>query len=602
MTAVRRLLIILCVVLCAGAATTLSAQTAKKGTASTPTPTSVSTDPGDARNSDTARTPQTPPATADTDKDLTDPRAMRLTLEEAVRTSMERNLGIQVQRYDYQMFGQRLIGQYGIFDPNLTADFEKSNSKSATVSTTQSSSRRETFANFGINTLLPTGGTVSAGFNNNRVAQEGGGTFVNPSYGADLTFSARQPLLRDFGTDVTRRGINIARNNLGISQETFRGVLMNTAVSVEQAYLDLVYARQLVDVVKEAVFLARDQARITQIRIDVGASAPLDILQPRVQIATQEEALIVAEASVRDAEDRLRQLMHVDSADWDRPIIPTDPVTYTPTAVNVQDSVARAYDLRPELREAKYTTEIARVNYLFARNQMLPAVDLSLGYGASGTGGTLFERDPVTGDQVITSRTRYPHALNQLLSNDFPSWSIGVSLAVPLFNIGARAEAKRAELDFDQSRTRQDQTRETIAIDVRGTARAMETSAREIGASRTAREAAEQNLGAERKRYENGMTTNFNVLQIQQQLSDARVREIQSLVGYNKAVANYHRAVGDLLDIHNIRVEEENPRVPAFFTGYEHWFDRYDFLSYGNHVKNDRVLNESSTAPEPRQQ
>ncbi|HWS70630.1 MAG TPA: TolC family protein, partial [Thermoanaerobaculia bacterium] len=253
-----------------------------------------------------------------------------------------------------------------------------------------------------------------------------------------------------------------------------------------------------------------------------------------------------------------------------------------------------------ELREARYTTEIRRVNYLFARNQMLPAVDLNLTYGASGVGGTLFTRDAVTGNQVVVNKTRYPHALNQVLSNDFPSWTIGVNFAVPLFNIGARAEAKRAELDFDQSRAIQDQTRETIAVDVRGTARAMETAAREIGASRTAREAAEQNLDAERKRYENGMTTNFNVLQIQQQLSDARVREIQALVGHNKAVANYHRAVGDLLDIRRISVEEENPQVPGFFTNNEHWFEKYDFLSYGNHVKNDRVLNDTTTsAPEP---
>ena len=49
---------------------------------------------------------------------------------------------------------------------------------------------------------------------------------------------------------------------------------MNTAESVEQAYLDLVYARRAVEVVKESLFLARDQARITQIRIDVGATSP----------------------------------------------------------------------------------------------------------------------------------------------------------------------------------------------------------------------------------------------------------------------------------------------------------------------------------------
>jgi outer membrane protein len=609
MTAVRRLLIILCVATTAA----LSAQTTKKGTASNTnipgstarpapiTPTTVSADPADAQHSSSTAAPQTPPVTADTDKDLSDPRALRLSLDDAVRTTMERNLGIQIQRYDYQMTGQSYIGQFGIFDPLLTGSFEKSSSKSPTISTNQAASSRSTSANFGVSTLLPTGGSVSAALNSDRQSQVGGGTFVNPSYGAGVVFSANQPLLRNFGTDVTTRGINIARNNLGISQETFRGVLMNTAISVEQAYLDLVYARQFVDVVKEAVFLARDQARITQIRIDVGASAPLDILQPRVQIATQEESLIAAQASVRDAEDRLRQLMHLDPADWDRPIIPTDPATFNALTIDVQDSVNRAYTLRPELREAKYATEIRRVNYLFARNQMLPAVDLNLRYGASGTGGTLFTTDPVTGDQTVVSTTRYPHAFNQVISNDFPAWTIGVSLSVPLFNISARAEAKRAELDFDQSRTLQDQTRETIAIDVRKAARDIETAAREIGASRTAREAAEQNLDAERKRYENGMTTNFNVLQIQQQLSDARVSEIQAVVGYNKAVATYHRAVGDLLDIRHITVEEERPQVPIFFTNYQNWFEKYDFLSYGKRVKNDPIVNEMMNAPQPQE-
>src|SRR5205823_7216000 len=134
--------------------------------------------------------------------------------------------------------------------------------------------------------------------------------------------------------DITRRNITIARNTLGISGEAFRSLLINTDQSVEQAYLDLFYARRNVDVQKEALFLARDQARITQIRIDVGASAPLDILQPRVQIATEEENLIVAVAQVRDAEDRLRAVMHLDPADWDRPIIPTTPAGYTPVAVD----------------------------------------------------------------------------------------------------------------------------------------------------------------------------------------------------------------------------------------------------------------------------
>jgi len=524
----------------------------------------------------------TEPVTAETDRDVENARALRLSLDEAVRTTMERNLGISIQRYDYLMSGQSLRSQYGLYDWYTTGDLETSSSNFATSNTLQSSSSRSITANVGVTQTVPTGGSYTFNFSNQRQNKSGFGTLVNPTYDSSFGVSLTQPLLRNFGVDVTNRNINIARNTLGVNKELFRAILMNTAVDVEQAYLDLVYARRNVDVVKESLFLARDQSRITQIRIDVGASAPLDILQPKVQIATTEELLIAAVASVRDAEDRLRALLNLPASEWDRPIVPTDNVGYTPMTIDTDSAVAQALNLRPEVRENQLTTATRRIQYLYARNQVRPKLDAFLDYGAAGLAGRALAINPVTGEPTGLRSTSYPHAINQILGGDFPSWTVGVQVGVPILNIGARAEAKRAQLDFEQSKATEDQTRQIIIVDVRKAVRDIDTAAKEITASRAARDAAEQNLDAERKRYENGMTTNFNVLQIQQQLSDARVRELQALVGYNKAVANYHRAVGDLLDVRNIKVEDDTPEEPLIF---DHIFDRYNWLNYGSRVK-----------------
>ena len=227
----------------------------------------------------------TEPVTAETDKDVENARALRLSLDEAVRTTMVQNLGINIQRYDYLMAGQSLRSQYGLYDWYTTGTLLHSASDFPTSSSLESASERFTTANFGITQTVPTGGNYTFNFNNKRDNRVGFGQELNPTWNVNYGLTLNQPLARNFGIDVTNRFIDIARNTLGINQELFRNVLMNTAVSVEQAYLDLVYARRNVDVVKESLFLARDQARITQIRIDVGASAPLDILQPRVQIA-----------------------------------------------------------------------------------------------------------------------------------------------------------------------------------------------------------------------------------------------------------------------------------------------------------------------------
>ena len=564
MTVVRRFF----AVICALSAMTLAAQTRPTQTpAPTPTPQVAPT-----------TEPVTAAVTADTDKDLTNPRALRLSLDDALKTSVERNIGISLERYTFLEAGESLRGSYGIYDWLATADLEHQNNRTPTTSQFAPSGSRANIWDFGISQLIPTGGSYTIGFNNSRVNQTGGGTFINPSYRSSLTAGLTQPLLRNFGVDVTSRGIYIARNTLGINHEAFRGVIMDTAVTAEQVYLDLVYARQFVDVVKEGLFLARDQARITQIRIDVGASAPLDILQPRVQIATEEQALIAAVASVRDAEDRLRAVMHLDPGDWDRPLIPTTPAAYTPVTIDQEQAVTRAIQNRPEMHEQILTTANRQITYIYARNQALPRVDLNLNYSAAGIAGNVI--DPTTG--MVVSSSGYSRAVNQVFGNDFPSYTFGVTVGLPITNIAARAEAKRAEYDVALQRTNEEQTRQNIALDVRGAARAIDTAAKEITASRTAREAAEQNVEAERRRYENGLSTNFQVLQIQQQLTQARASEIQALVGYNKALAAYHRAIGDLLDVANIRIDEPVVNEPHIFGRF---LEGYNWLNYGSRIQ-----------------
>ena len=554
MTFSRRLTTILCLSLMA---TSLLAQTAQT------TPPSRATEA----------------VTAETDRDASNPQALNLTLAEALSTAMRNNLGVELPTYDYRMSAEALRSQYGLFDWFGTGRVSHNNSRGATISELEASESSLTTVDVGVTQNLPAGGNYFIGLENDRQTTVGGFVDISPAYRPTLAFTARQPLLRDFGVDVTQRGILIARNTHGVNRELFRTALMNTAESVEQAYLDLVYARRAVEVVKESLFLARDQARITQIRIDVGASAPLDILPPRVTIATTEEQLILTVANVRDAEDRLRALLNLPADQWDRPIIPTDSVDFTPMSVDVDSAVARALELRPELRQAALTVDTREVQALFARNQARPQLDFTVSHRASGVAGrAAIGVDPIT-QQPIYETTPYTTGLQQVFSNDFPSWTFGFDFEVPFTNIGARAEARRAQLDVERSRTDAEQTRQTVTVAVRTAARNIDTASRTIVATRTAREAAERNLEAERRRYENGMTTNFQVLQIQQQLSDARVRELQALVGYRAAVAAYHREVGDILEVRGIAVEEpELAREPRIFST----FDRIGFLNYGD--------------------
>ena len=92
-------------------------------------------------------------------------------------------------------------------------------------------------------------------------------------------------------------------------------------------------------------------------------------------------------------------------------------------------------------------------------------------------------------------------------------------------------------------------------MDVRSAARAIDTASRSIVAASKGRELAEKNLDAVKKKYDNGMSTSFEVTQIQRDLSVARTSELQALVIYRKAIAAYHFATADILDWKGVQVE-----------------------------------------------
>src|SRR6185369_17096098 len=98
-------------------------------------------------------------------------------------------------------------------------------------------------------------------------------------------------------------------------------------------------------------------------------------------------------------------------------------------------------------------------------------VDLALDYSQAGLAGKALALNPVTNEPTNIASTQFPHAVSQAFEGTFPTWTIGFTIGVPITNIGARAEAKRAELDLAQSKTEEEQTRQNIVVQVRATIR-----------------------------------------------------------------------------------------------------------------------------------
>jgi len=480
---------------------------------------------------------------------------IELSLKQVVELTLQNVLDLDVAAYNLEESRFGILSARGIYDPAFEVDLGLKDAQTPRSSIYQASETKTAYGNPYLTGLLPYGTTYNLGWTNTRSDIIGAGTLLNPTYSSNLSLGVTQPLLRNFGRAVNDRFIVQAR--LGRDTNAYQFVIaVQTAIqTADSAYWDLVYAVENLKAKQEALTIAKDLNRITQIKIDVGAAAPIDIVQTEVTIAQREQDIITAEGLIGDAQDRLRRLLNVQSIpDWNRPIIPTDRPTreslVKPYRADVNEGFEMALKTRPEIKQAILNIETKKVTDIYQRNQLKPRLDLSAGYGLAGLGanGSLPGLNP--GDPGTD--LSYSSALTQIAHNDYPAWNVGLVFAIPIGNRVAKGNVAIADTDLELARTNLAIAKANLNVQVRAAGRAVDIGFRSMLAANKARELAERNLDAEKKKYSNGMSTTFQVASVANDLTTAVTAELQAIATYLKDLTGWHQAIGDLLPDRNI--------------------------------------------------
>lgn len=366
---------------------------------------------------------------------------------------------------------------------------------------------------------------------------------------SSLTLSISQPLLRGRGKSVNTTRIRIAENSRLAANNQVEATVLKAVSDVVKAYWDLVGARETVKVREESLANAERLLDINEKRLSIGTAAALEVLQAKAGVAARQSELINARSQVKDAEDRLKQLLDMRDKDRISPveIIPTD----LPSAANIQadeaQSLERALKHRPELRMAEIERENAGLEKKRASNDMLPQLDLR---GSVYQGGKNRGRDGALRD--ITERTNH-------------SYTVGISGSVPIGNRLARGSYHRAQLTERQAEQRLQKTQQEVVLSVRLAVRAVETGKVLVESTKQTRALQEANVEAEEKRLRLGLVTSFEVLRVQEDLTMAQTQEVQAVVNLQKALVDLQTAEGVLLTNLNIDFEPPVREKPVSF-------------------------------------
>ncbi len=516
----------------------------------------------------------------------------KLTMAEAVQMALRANLEIEIEQTNRAAATEAVRGSRGYLDPifQFQPSYESRNTPTSSTLASATGKIVESFAaqNFVYRQRLPwQGAVVRAEFDNLRQTTNNPFVSLNPFLTPRTLISLSLPLWRDRLIDRERTEVILRRKQVDVSSVDFEIRVHDVIARVEQAYYDLVGAREDVAVAGDSVNLAQEQLDRTRRLIAGGSVAPVELAAAEAELERRRDTFFSLLGGVTAAENNLKQLIAGgrDQQLWRDEIVPVTTERATgPTGYELPDLVATAVRKRPELRALDLRKDLNARQKELAVNQTKPAINWNTAYISSGLAGALLQTDnpfsafqtavalrvnelsraaglpplntPSLGGGVPASFVGgYGQSLVNLFGGNYSTYQTGLSFDLTIRNQAAHSAVAQTviterRLGLDRRRVEQ-----AIEAQVRNSLQSIETARQRMAAAEASARASKEKLDSETRLFQTGESTNFFVLTRQNELADSRRRVVAATLEFNKSVARLAASLGNTLEAYNITLK-----------------------------------------------
>jgi outer membrane protein TolC len=499
--------------------------------------------------------------------------ALPLSLKDITKMALQANLDIAINNTNEDVSQQRLIATHAGYDPQLQVTFSLQDKHQPNNNTTQASITGFVNINKTINSqaslsqLFPWGGTASLSWTSNRSDSNISTNIFNPQLSAAGSLNYRQPLLRNFRIDSTRNSIKIANLNLKITDSQFKQQVTNIIASIQTAYWSLVSAIRQYQVSVQSVQSARVASDQSRKKVQVGTAAPIDFIQSQAAQATREVNVISNADKILQQENSLKTLISKDrnAEIWGKIIVPTDSPDYVEYKVDLNEAIQKALKNRPELEQADLNLQSNDLTYKLQQNNKKWQVDLTATIGANGQAG------PQSYDRSGNPQVATPYvgglftAYNTLFTQANFNWNFAFTVGIPLKNTQVKTDLAQTRISRGNLIMNRTKSEQSIIVDVRNAVQGLATARKQLETAGIGVQLGLAQLEAENKRLEAGLSTQFQVLQQQDNLTSYQNQQLTAQIGYRQAIITLQKAMFTLLEESNINVKSDIPKTPATF-------------------------------------
>jgi HAE1 family hydrophobic/amphiphilic exporter-1 len=470
-----------------------------------------------------------------------------MSLAQAIEVALENNLDLKVARLNPQIQDYSLQAARAAFRPTLGSNFNQNRSSRISVNANEGvprvTSQSQTYST-SLNQALPKfGATYSVQFSSRRSSDNTLSSIRPLQYTGSTQLSYSQPLLANFKIDNTRNNIRTQQVQRQIVDIQLLERIENTKASVRVAYWALRRAIEQVEIQKRALDLSQRLLQDNRTKVEIGTLAPIDLVQNEATVANNEQALLGARVSWQTAELTLKRLLVTGTEDplYSQTLNPVEqPPALEQVQVDIPGAIKTALQERTDIAQTKKSLESNAFTLELRRNATRPSLNLTGPYTLAGTGGDEYGRNGAFRGDLLNA-SGYTDVLRGIAQLDQPTWTVGVNFNYPLGMVAQRAALAQAQIQFQQAEANLKAQELSVSTDVTSAGLAVQNTYQQLLAARKSREAAERNAEAEQTRYDNGMSNNYNIAQAQNDLTSRRVLELNAIIAYVNAIADYEK-------------------------------------------------------------
>ena len=396
--------------------------------------------------------------------------------------------------------------------------------------------------------------------------------FTPYSQGA-LAIGITQNLLQGFRPSINSREIRVAKNQLRISDLTFQNQVMATVANVAMLYWDLVSDIEALKVQQQTLDLDARLYHDNQRRADLGAIAPIDVIQAEAEMKSSQQNVTNAETQVLQQETLLKTVITRSGLSRtdiiNARIVPTDhfDVPAEEAVRPIQDQIAQALASRPDIEQSELGLQDARITTLGVRDNMLPQLTAQITASNSGLAGQINPPYGQAAQLGLVSGVNnyfiggYGTVLGQLFGRNFPNYSASIALTIPIRNRAAQADYVTDQLNYRQQIVQDRQLRNNIRQGVINSRVALSQAHAAYDTSVEARKLQEQTLAGTRRKYELGTSAILDVVIAQRDTTTRQLAEVQAKNAYIHAKITMQNALGTVLKDYDVDIEQAKTGV-----------------------------------------